>query len=74
VHPWVVANDRLKADGWSPTSSNEEAIVASHQAGPWATLSPRRRQELALAASGLVLAGAVTGVVALVRRRARRSR
>jgi nucleoside-diphosphate-sugar epimerase len=74
VHPWVVANDRLKADGWSPTASNEEAIVASHQAGPWATLSPRRRQELALAASGLVLAGAVTGVVALIRRRARRSR
>ncbi|MDP1820244.1 MAG: NAD-dependent epimerase/dehydratase family protein [Acidimicrobiales bacterium] len=68
VHPWVVANDRLRADGWEPTATNEEAYVASHQAGPWATMSPRRRQELALGATGVVLVGAVVGVVALVRR------
>jgi nucleoside-diphosphate-sugar epimerase len=74
VHPWVVANDRLRADGWTPAASNEEALVAAHDAGPWATLSPRRRQELALAASAAVLGGAVLGVVALVRRRARRAR
>jgi nucleoside-diphosphate-sugar epimerase len=71
VHPWVVANDRLRADGWAPTSSNEEACVAHHRASPWATVSPRRRQELALAGSGLALAGAVTGAVALLRRRRR---
>ena len=52
VHPWVIANDRLKADGWEPASSNEEAYVGAHRAGPWATLSPRRRQELALGAAG----------------------
>ena len=69
VHPWVVANDRLKADGWAPTSSNEEALVASHEAGPWATLSPRRRQELALGATGLALVALVVGVASLVRRR-----
>jgi nucleoside-diphosphate-sugar epimerase len=69
VHPWVVANDRLRADGWSPATSNEEAIVASHRAGPWATLSPRRRQELALGASAVVVVGAVAGLVALLRRR-----
>src|SRR5262245_22758660 len=28
IHPWVIANDRLKAAGWSPTSTNEEAYVA----------------------------------------------
>jgi nucleoside-diphosphate-sugar epimerase len=71
VHSWVVANDRLRADGWAPTSSNEEAYVATHTAGPLATISPRRRQELALAGSVVGLAGAATGVVALLRRRSR---
>src|SRR3546814_11358477 len=59
VHPWVVANDRLRADGWEPTSSNEEAYVGAHRAGPWATLSPRRRQELALGGAGALILGAV---------------
>jgi nucleoside-diphosphate-sugar epimerase len=72
VHPWVVANDRLRADGWEPTSSNEEAYVGAHHAGPWATLSPRRRQELALGGATVGIAGIAAGVVALVRRRARR--
>ena len=71
IHPWVVANDRLEAAGWVPTSSNEETLVDAHEAGPWATLSPRRRQELALGASVVVLAALVVGVVALVRRRLR---
>ena len=73
VHPWVVANDRLRSDGWKPTSSNEEAFVAHNAAGPWATVSPRRRQELALAASGAVLLAGVLSVVAVARRRRRRS-
>lgn len=71
IHPWVVANDRLEAAGWHATASNEEAFVEAHEAGPWATLSPRRRQELALGLSAIVLAGAVAGTVALVRRRLR---
>ena len=53
----MIANDRLKAEGWEPASSNEEAYVGAHRAGPWATLSPRRRQELALGAAGAALAG-----------------
>jgi nucleoside-diphosphate-sugar epimerase len=72
VHPWVVANDRLKADGWEPTSTNEEAFVGSHRAGRWSTLSPTRRQELALAGMGVVAVGAAVGVVSLLRRRRRR--
>lgn len=71
VHPWVIANDRLKADGWEPTSSNEEAYVGAHRAGPWATLSPRRRQELALGGAGAALVGTAVSVVLLVRRRRR---
>ncbi|HYL52441.1 MAG TPA: NAD-dependent epimerase/dehydratase family protein [Acidimicrobiia bacterium] len=27
VHPWVVGNDRLKAAGWKPQHSNDEAIL-----------------------------------------------
>jgi hypothetical protein len=69
---WVVANDRLRAAGWEPTVGNDEAYVAAVPAGPLATLSPRRRQELALGASGAVAAGLVTGTVALVRRGRRR--
>ncbi len=67
--PWVVANDRLKGTGWEPQHTNEEAYVAGHAAGPWATLSPRRRQELALGGATVTLAGAVAGVLALLRRR-----
>lgn len=68
VHPWVVANDRLKAEGWAPTVTNEEAYVESTPGTPWSRLSPKRRQELAL--GGMVVAGiaATLGVVAVVRR------
>jgi nucleoside-diphosphate-sugar epimerase len=71
VHPWVIANDRLRADGWSPASSNEEAYVGAHRAGPWATLSPRRRQEIALGVAGTAILGGAAGVAALIRRRTR---
>lgn len=27
VHPWVVANDRLRATGWTPTFTNEETLL-----------------------------------------------
>jgi nucleoside-diphosphate-sugar epimerase len=68
AHPWVIANDRLRADGWEPTSSSEEAFVAAHRAGPWATLSPRRRQEVALGVAGVVLAGAAVVLARRLRR------
>lgn len=71
VHSWVIANDRLKADGWAPTLSNEEAYVGAHRAGPWATLSPRRRQEIALAGTGAVALGAAVVVARALRRRGR---
>jgi len=71
---WVVANDRLKALGWEPTHTNEEAFIAAHAAAPWAQLSPQRRQELALGVAGAVLLAATTGTVAVVRRRLRTRR
>jgi nucleoside-diphosphate-sugar epimerase len=71
--PWVVANDRLRSLGWEPTFTNEEAYVDADRGGPWARLTPRHRQELALGGAAVVaLAGA--GLVAwLVRRRLRRA-
>ena len=74
VHPWVIANDRLKAAGWAPTSTNEEAYVAGHRPAPWATVSPQRRQELALGGAAAALAGVALGATALVRRARRAGR
>jgi hypothetical protein len=72
-HPWVVANDRLRATGWTPVHPNEDAYVAGHRAPPWASLSPQRRQQLALggAAVGAVVTvgAAAAGIRALVRHR-----
>lgn len=73
LNPWVVATDRLRAEGWTPATSNEEACVEAHEAGPWATLSPRRRQEIALGVAAVGLVGAAAGAVVLVRRLVRRA-
>ena len=61
------------AEGWAATVSNEEACVEAHEAGPWATLSPRRRQEIALGVAGVGLVGVVVGAV-VARAPARASR
>ena len=72
--PWVVANDRLRAEGWCPTVTNEQAYVEGTEGKWWSTVTPKRRQELAL--GGLVAAVvAVLGVAISLglrwRRRAR---
>lgn len=71
-HPWVVANDRLTATGWTPEVTNEEAYVAGHPARAIESISPQRRQELALAVLGVVATGAAVGIGFLVRRSRRR--
>jgi hypothetical protein len=70
--PWVVANDRLRSLGWAPTFTNEEAYVDADRGGPWARLTPRHRQELALGAVAAVLLGVAAAAALLVRRRIRR--
>ena len=74
LHPWVVASDRLKATGWAPGFSNEEAVVDTTEGMPWSRLTPQRKQELALAGSAIGIIGLTIGVVALVRRLRRRRR
>lgn len=62
IHPWVVANDRLRSLGWSPTHSNEEAYVAGHAPGPLDKLNARRRQQIALAGASVVVVGLLGGL------------
>jgi nucleoside-diphosphate-sugar epimerase len=71
-NPWVIANDRLRAAGWEPAHPHEEAVVAAEPPGRLARLLTRRRQEVTLAAAGVVGAGLVTGVVLAIRRAHRR--
>jgi len=73
-HSWVVANDRLRATGWEPRQRSDEVYVEADPGGPLASMSPRRRQELSLAAVGLAVVGGIAGAVGLVRRSRRRAR
>ena len=66
--PWVVANDRLRATGWTPHSTSEETVVASRKPSRFATLFARRRQEVTLAAVALLGLLGVLAITALVRR------
>lgn len=70
--PWVVANDRLKGEGWRPTVTNEQAYVEGTEARWWTMISPKRRQELSLGAMATVgLIGAI-GALSTLRRWRRR--
>lgn len=72
-HPWVVSADRLRAQGWEPRWSNEEAFVAGHPASALDGLSPRRKQELSLAVSAVLIGAVGFGAVLAFRRLRRRS-
>jgi nucleoside-diphosphate-sugar epimerase len=76
-YPWVIASDRLRAEGWRATSSNEEAYVLGTTGTWWSMLGPKRKQELALGLTGVVLAIAGSTGALVARRlvsRARRER
>jgi len=73
-HPWVVANDKLKALGWQPEFSNEEAYVAGYQPSRFDGVTAKRRQELALGAAGAAIAAGVVGTVGAVSWALRRGR
>ncbi|MEY4130762.1 MAG: hypothetical protein RLZZ31_886 [Actinomycetota bacterium] len=65
---WVVANEKLRDLGWQAEYSHEEAYVESDRGGPWARLTPRHRQNIALGVAG-VFAVATAGTVAYFVRR-----
>jgi hypothetical protein len=71
-YPWLVANDRLRAEGWAPQATNEQAYVEGTEAKWWTMLTPQRKQELALGAMGTAITGAAAGAVVSVRAARRR--
>ncbi|MEM9514665.1 MAG: NAD-dependent epimerase/dehydratase family protein [Actinomycetota bacterium] len=75
---WVVANGRLRAEGWRPTITNEQTYVEATEAPWWTMITPKRRQELTLGGAVVGAVGAaVLGLWAarrISRRRARRPR
>jgi nucleoside-diphosphate-sugar epimerase len=74
LEPWVVSNGRLRAAGWAPTVTNEQTYVESTEAPWWTTVSPKRRQELALGAGGAAATLVAVVVALLIRRRINRRR
>ena len=72
INSWVVANDRLRAEGWTPTQTSEEAFVASHELPRWRVWLARHRQEAALVGVVVAAGGIAGGIVAIVRGRRRR--
>jgi nucleoside-diphosphate-sugar epimerase len=68
VHPWVVAVDRLKAEGWAPRHTNEETVLAC-LGGREPTSSAKRAAVAAATGAGLATTGLV--VAGLLRRRRR---
>lgn len=67
--PWLVSNGKLRAEGWSPTVTNEQTFVEGTETKWWTMLTPKRKQEIALGAMTVVIVGVVIALVRLVRRR-----
>ena len=77
AHPWVVAPDKLKAEGWEPQYSSEEALVATDARPHWDDLPPGKRQNYNLVIALIAAVGVVAGagaVFAAIRRRRSGSR
>lgn len=73
--PWVVSNDRLRAVGWAPAHTNEEAYIEAVPQGRLASIGVRRRQKLSLALLGATVVSVGVGLVLLLRHhRSRRTR
>lgn len=66
--PWVVANDKLRAEGWTPTVTNEQVYVEGTEAKWWTLITPQRRQELALGAMVAAIVAVAAGLAVSGRR------
>ena len=73
MHPVLIANDKLRAAGWVPTHTNEQAYVAGTETPWWSLLSPSRKQELALGGASVGVLGVVVAIGVTVRRVSRRA-
>ncbi|MGH9105747.1 MAG: NAD-dependent epimerase/dehydratase family protein [Acidimicrobiales bacterium] len=68
-HSWVVSGDKLRATGWAPEYSSEQALVVSDVRGHWEDLPQNRRVSLTLAGVAAAVLAAGAGSVAWWRRR-----
>jgi UDP-glucose 4-epimerase len=68
LHPWVLSNERLRATGWAPRRTNEEALLAAvaEHAG-WVALGRLRAPKRVLA--GVAVAATAGLVLSALRRR-----
>lgn len=69
---WLVSNGRLRAEGWTPTVTNEQAFVEGTDAKWWTMLTPKRKQEIALGAMITGIFAALVTVLVVVRKYQRR--
>jgi nucleoside-diphosphate-sugar epimerase len=73
TYPWVIAPDRLKAAGWTPRYSSEEALVDTDPRTHWDDLPPGKRQNYTLlvviVSAIAATAAASSATLLLVRRR-----
>ena len=69
---WLVSNGRLRAEGWTPTVTNEQAFVEGTDAKWWTMLTPKRKQEIALGAMVTGISAAVITVLVAARKYRRR--
>jgi len=70
--PWLVSNGKLRAEGWAPRVTNEQAFVEGTNAKWWTMLTPKRRQELALGAMVAIIVAVVSATAGWILRRRRR--
>jgi hypothetical protein len=66
THPWVIANDRLVAAGWTANHSNEEALVSADDRPHWDDLPAGRRRAFILAGAGAAVVAAAAGMIGAV--------
>ncbi len=66
---WVIAGDKLRATGWTPEYSSEQALVVSDERAHWSDLPPNRQTSAILTGAAAAVAGATAGGVFWWRRR-----
>lgn len=70
MHPWVVDNAKLKAEGWKPSRGNREILQETIEARRgWVTIGPSRVRKDRLVRAGAILGAAA--VLAMLRRKRR---
>lgn len=67
-YSWVVANDRLRAEGWEPRYSSAQAFVIADAGMPWDDLTARQRQYATLLGAGAAVAAGGWAAAAWLRR------